>query len=73
MEQNNEEMTQNGYEVLKGKRLKEFIKSAKKSDKDINVPTKTTVLGVFDFRAFLNFVMVMSVSGKSASITSTNA
>lgn len=60
VEQNNEELTQNGYEVLKGKRLKEFIESAKNSGKDINVPTKTTVLGVFDFRAFLNLAIILS-------------
>lgn len=68
VEQNNEELTQNGYEVLRGKRLKEFIESAKKSGKDINVPTKTTVLGVFDFRAFLNLAMIMSESDKARAL-----
>lgn len=68
VEQNNEELTQNGYEVLKGKRLKEFIESAKNSGKDINVPTKTTVLGVFDFRAFLNLAMLMSESDKARAL-----
>ena len=56
IEQNNEELTENGYQVLRGKKLKAFIAAAQSSGKDINVPTKTTVLGVFDFRAFLNFV-----------------
>lgn len=68
VEQNNEELTQNGYEVLKGKRLKEFIESAKNSGNDINVPTKTTVLGVFDFRAFLNLAMLMSESDKARAL-----
>ena len=68
VEQNNEELTQNGYKVLKGKRLKEFIESAKNSGKDINVPTKTTVLGVFDFRAFLNLAMLMSESDKARAL-----
>lgn len=68
VEQNNEELTQNGYEVLKGKRLKDFIESAKNSGKDINVPTKTTVLGVFDFRAFLNLAMLMSESDKARAL-----
>ena len=54
VEQNNNEITANGYEVLRGKRLKEFIATVKESGKDINVPTKTTVLGVFDFKSFLN-------------------
>lgn len=68
VEQNNEELIQNGYEVLRGKRLKEFIESAKKIGKDINVPTKTTVLGVFDFRAFLNLAMLMSESDKARAL-----
>lgn len=68
VEQNNEELTQNGYEVLKGKRLKEFIESVKNSGKDINVPTKTTALGVFDFRAFLNLAMIMSESEKARAL-----
>ena len=39
IEQNNEELTQNGYEVLKGKRLKSFLETSKgKFAKDINVP-----------------------------------
>ena len=44
IEQNNDELVSNGYEVLKGKRLKSFVETAKLSGKDINVPTKTTVL-----------------------------
>ena len=36
IEQNNEELTQNGYEVLKGKRLKSFLETSKgKFAKDI--------------------------------------
>lgn len=27
--------------------------------KDINVPTKITILGVFNFRAFLNLAMLL--------------
>lgn len=38
------------------------------SGKDINVPTKTTVLGVFDFRAFLNMVMLLSESEKARAL-----
>lgn len=62
IEQNNEELTRNGYQVLRGKQLKSFMNAAKISGKDINVPTKTTVLGVFDFRAFLNMAMLLSES-----------
>lgn len=62
IEQNSEELTRNGYQVLRGKQLKSFLNAAKISGKDINVPTKTTVLGVFDFRAFLNMAMLLSES-----------
>lgn len=44
LEQNGEELSANGYQVLRGKRLKAFLESAKDSGKDICVPTKTTVL-----------------------------
>ena len=33
-----------------------------------NVPTKTTVLGVFDFRAFLNMTMLLSESEKARAL-----
>ena len=58
-------MSENGYEILSGKNLKSFLDAAKNSGKDINVPTKTTVLGVFDFRAFLNMAMLLSESEKA--------
>ena len=63
IEQNNDELTTNGYEVLKGKKLKSFLETAKLLGRDINVPTKITVLGVFDFRAFLNLAMLIAESG----------
>lgn len=62
IEQNHEELTQNGYQVLRGAKLKSFVAAAKASGKDINVPTKTTVLGVFNFRAFLNMAMLLAES-----------
>ena len=68
IEQNSDELSANGYEVLKGKRLKSFIAAANNSGKDINVPTKTTVLGVFDFRAFLNIAMLLSESEKARAL-----
>lgn len=65
LEQNGEELSANGYQVLRGKKLKAFLESAKDFGKDICVPTKTTVLGVFDFRAFLNMAMLLSESDKA--------
>ena len=58
-----DELKKNGYEVLKGKRLKEFLKSLNEHfGADINVGAKITVLGVFDFKAFLNIAMLLSES-----------
>ncbi len=68
LEQNSEELSNNGYQVLRGKKLKAFLESAKNSGKDIYVPTKTTVLGVFDFRAFLNMAMLLSESEKARAL-----
>ena len=68
LEQNGEELSENGYEVLRGKNLKSFLDVARNSGKDINVPTKTTVLGVFDFRAFLNMAMLLSKSEKARAL-----
>ena len=68
IEQNNDELIANGYEVLRGKKLKSFIVAAKNFGKDINVPTKTTVLGVFDFRAFLNLAMLISESDQARAL-----
>jgi hypothetical protein len=48
-----EELRQNGYEVLKGKRLKTFkTAAAQQFGKEADFLTKTTVIGIFDFRAF---------------------
>lgn len=68
IEQNNEELTRNVYVVLKGKKLKEFIAAVHSSGKDIYVPTKTTVLGIFDFRAFLNLAMLISESDRARAL-----
>ncbi len=58
-----EELKSNGYEILKGKRLKDFLKAYYEHfGTDINVGTKTTVLGVFDFKAFLNIAMLLPES-----------
>lgn len=68
LEQNGEELSGNGYEVLRGKNLKSFLDAARNFGKDINVPTKTTVLGVFDFRAFLNMATLLSESEKARAL-----
>jgi len=60
------ELGQNGYAVLKGKRLKSFKESVlEKFAADIDVGSKVTQLGVFDFRAFLNLAMLMVESERA--------
>jgi len=56
-----DELRQNGYEILRGDRLKALKLAIKSmSGNETNFVTKTTVLGVFDFRAFINLAMLMS-------------
>ncbi len=57
------ELTNNGYEIIKGKRLKLFISNLNSQDvPDINVGNKTPQLALFDFKAFLNLGMLLSES-----------
>ena len=61
-----EELRQNGYEVLRGKRLKELKESlASQVGHETGFVTKTTALGVFDFRSFLNIAMLVSESERA--------
>jgi len=64
IEKNGEELRQNGYEVLKGKRLKELkLLISEKYVHEIDfVNIKAPQVGVFDFRAFLNLAMLLSES-----------
>lgn len=66
LEQYGEELSRNGYEVLRSKRLKDFALEANNQfGTDINVGTKTTQLGVFNFRAFLNVAMLLTESERA--------
>lgn len=61
-----EELRQNGYEVLRGNRLKTIKLSLKDSaGRESGFVTKTTALGVFDFRSFLNLAMLVSESERA--------
>ena len=63
------ELSANGYEVLKGKRLNDFIESYnQKFATDINVGRKIRSLTVFDFRAFLNIAMLLADSEKARAL-----
>ena len=61
------ELQCNGYEVLKGKKLKEFKEQFAPL---INEGSKITQLGVFSFRAFLNLGMLLSESEKAKDLRS---
>lgn len=68
LEQHTEELAGNGYEVLRGSRLK----SLKLAIQSLDVPeisfgniAKTPQLGIFDFRAFLNLAMLVSESERA--------
>lgn len=68
LEHNAVELARNGYEVLKGERLR----ALKVAIKDLDVPetdfgniSRTPQLGVFDFRAFLNLAMLVSESERA--------
>lgn len=54
------ELSSNGYRLLKGKKLKQFKEIAYGTD--IYDGTKTSVLGVFTFRAVLNLGMLLTES-----------
>lgn len=63
-----DELRTNGYMLLKGKKLKDF-----KDLMDatlINEGTKTTILGIFSFRAVLNLAMLITESERARAIRS---
>ncbi len=63
LEKNDDELRQNGYEVIRGKRLKDLkLAILTHFGKEADFLTKTTVLGIFNFRSFLNLAMLMSES-----------
>lgn len=73
IDKHEDELTENGYEVISGERLKEFkVVIAKYSednndvtDIDVGNITKAPKLGVFDFRTFLNIGMLLTESERA--------
>ena len=68
LEQNTEELSQNGYEVLKGNRLRALklaIQGMDVPETDFGDISRIPQLGVFDFRAFLNLAMLMRESERA--------
>lgn len=64
--ENTEELSESGYEIVKGKRLKDFIYCINEQDvPDINVgniSNRTPQLAIFPFKAFLNVAMLLTES-----------
>jgi len=67
LESYEQELKHNGYFLCRGKSLK---KLKLQFGHVINVATKTTVLGLFNFRSFLNIGMLLSDSEKARQIRS---
>lgn len=69
VERNRQELRKNGYEVIRGNRLK-TLKDAIEDHhvRDIYVPNirKAPVLSVFDFRAIMNLAMLLSESERAS-------
>jgi predicted nucleic acid-binding protein len=63
-----EELNTNGYKVLKGKSLQHFLNTTGGVVIDYN--TKTTVLGIFTFRATINLAMLLTESDRARMIRS---
>lgn len=62
------ELSQNGYEVLSGKRLKALklaIADTDVPETDFGNIRKSPQLGIFDFRAFLNLAMLIAESDRA--------
>jgi len=67
LEEYEAELKHNGYVLIRGNKLKEL---KLQFGHVINVPTKTTVLGLFNFRAFLNLSMLLKESEKARHLRS---
>jgi hypothetical protein len=68
IEKHSSELTGNGYEVLRGKRLKSFKNAFLDrggTEADFGTLNTSSQLGIFDFRAFLNIAMLVSESPRA--------
>jgi len=71
LEKHQKEIEKNGYVVLRGKSLIDFkLVYLNTFGNEIGFVTKTTVLGIFNFRAFLNISMLLTTSDKAKNLRS---
>ncbi len=67
--EHNEELTHNGYRILRSNELKKFKDLADVADTNVgNIDPKAPQLGIFSFRAFLNLSMLLTNSERAKSI-----
>lgn len=72
LEKYEKELAKNGYEVLRGKRLADYkLVHIKTFGNETDFVTKSTQLGTFNFRAFLNLSMLLTNSDKARELRST--
>lgn len=66
----NQELSENGYEVLSGAELKDFIHAitAQTGNSDWAISKRTPKLAVFNFRSFLNLAMLITHNQKAKQI-----
>lgn len=69
IETNKEEISQNGYTILKGTKLRE-LKQILQDDMNVVDISRIPSLGVFSFRAVLNIAMLVTESGRAKEIRS---
>jgi hypothetical protein len=61
------ELNQNGYEVIRGNRLKSLkMALSEQLGSETDFVTKTTVLGIFNFRTFLDLGMLITESERAS-------
>ncbi|MBI5215601.1 MAG: DNA-binding protein [Ignavibacteriae bacterium] len=69
LETHSDELSKNGYEVLRGKRLQEFKLAIKTGDvKDMNVLNTVPQIGIFNFRSFLDLAMLLTESERAKTL-----
>lgn len=62
----NEELTKNGYKILRSIELKKFKDLYDANDKNVvSIDSKASQLGVFSFRALLNLAMLITSSERA--------
>ena len=69
LEKYSDELSHNGYEVLRGKRLQDFKLSLKSDNVNgIDVVNQAPQRGVFNFRSYLNLAMLLTESQKAKTL-----